>query len=242
MPKATGWHNIESSAGDHSNNTMKIANSPKFIDRTGMIFGKIRVVEFAEWHIKPSGAREAKWKCVCECGIVKNMPATSLRPGVIESCGCLRIEAARAARTTHGATTGGKRIPEYTAWCGMIARTTNQKTRSFPDYGGRGVQVCDRWNNSFDAFLSDMGGKPSPAHSIDRIDNEGNYEPSNCRWADLKTQANNKRNNIILTCNGKTLPISDWVIITGLKYSTIRSRIETYGWSAKKALTTPLTQ
>lgn len=127
---------------------------------------------------------------------------------------------------------------EYRAWSGMRTRCRNPKFVDWMIYGGRGIKVCDRWN-SFAMFFADIGAKPSPRHSVDRIDSDGNYEPGNCRWATAKEQANNWRTrNRKLTFNGETLPLPEWAARLGVTRESLRDRIDS-GWSLQKALTTP---
>jgi hypothetical protein len=127
---------------------------------------------------------------------------------------------------------------EYTIWQGMKARCFNTKTRPFAAYGARGITVCERWRNSFEAFFADMGSRPSPAHSLDRIDNDGNYEPGNCRWATQKQQTRNRRNNLLVTVDGVTRCASEWSERLGVDRNTVRDRIKR-GWLPDVAVTKP---
>jgi hypothetical protein len=122
---------------------------------------------------------------------------------------------------------GWARTPEYRAWKSMRARCENQRNPAFARYGGRGILVCERWHgeHGFENFLADVGPRPSPEHSIERIDNDGNYEPGNCRWATRVEQGSNKRNNATLTVNGETATISEWSRRTGIGRTTIRERL-----------------
>jgi hypothetical protein len=122
----------------------------------------------------------------------------------------------------------------------MIARCTRVTGADYPDYGGRGIRVCDAWVNSFDAFLADVGPKPGPEYSIDRINNDGNYEPGNVRWATVIQQAGNKRNTSRLTLGGTTLSVPKWSERTGIGRAVIWSRLTRLGWSVERALTTPV--
>lgn len=133
-----------------------------------------------------------------------------------------------------------RQMPEYTCWGRMRQRCENPKNKSFRDYGGRGISVCARWQ-SFENFIADMGKRPSKNHSIERINNDGNYEPSNCRWATRAEQAINKRNNRYLTHNGETRLICEWAEITGIPRKTIITRIDQQNWNIADALTIPNT-
>lgn len=127
---------------------------------------------------------------------------------------------------------------EYRSWLAMRQRCSNRRTVGWAVYGGRGIRVCDRWQNSFAAFLEDMGPKPSDAHSIDRRDPDGDYTRDNCRWATRLTQARNCRNNRYVTFDRRTLCVSEWAEVTGLSANLIRARLN-LGWSPRKTLTTP---
>lgn len=132
-----------------------------------------------------------------------------------------------------------KNKPEYFVWLGMRRRCRGQKEKCYPHYGGRGIRVCERWDKSFDAFYADMGPRPSPKHSVDRIDNDGNYEPGNCRWATNREQCNNTRVNRVIKYNGLRLTAKQWAARTGLRFTTILFRLNR-GWSAEEILTKSL--
>lgn len=130
-----------------------------------------------------------------------------------------------------------RNIPEYVCWNNMIQRCYNRKNTVYKHYGGRGIRICREWR-SFDAFYADMGDRPSPRHSLDRLDSNGNYEPSNCAWRTPVDQANNRRGNRHLAFQGRTLTVSQWARETGLSVYCIRYRVD-QGWSVERALTTP---
>jgi hypothetical protein len=160
--------------------------------QVGQRFGHWTVLSFGEMRrVGKWQKRKAMWLCRCDCEAkTERLVGTgSLNDGSSQSCGCAQRESA----TKHGESGPGKRTPEYKAWGSMIARCYNPNCTGYESYGGRGITVCDRWRHSYSNFLADMGRKPNPTHSLDRIDNDGNYEPSNCRWATNQEQIDNRR-------------------------------------------------
>lgn len=210
------------------NNSIKINTLVK--DLTDRVFGRWHVISFS--HTTNIG--HAYWNCVCECGTHRAVSGTSLIRGSSKSCGCFNRERAIECSTKHGKC----HTPEYRVWKKLLRRCYEQNDKSYHNYGGRGIAVCDQWRNSFESFINDMGTRPSKNHSIDRIDNDGNYEPNNCRWATPKQQSRNRRVNIMLTCHGKTMCISDWSREVGITIGAIKWRLK-QGWSIERALTEP---
>lgn len=158
-------------------------------DLVGTKFHRLTVISFVEMI-----GSHSYWVCRCDCGKEKIVRKTSLTSGHTKSCGCLQREKF-IEQTVRLSTTHGKRhSKEYNSWRGMVQRCTNQKQEKYAIYGARGIKVCGRWLK-FENFYEDMGDKPSPKHSIERINNEGNYEPSNCKWATAVEQMNNTRRN-----------------------------------------------
>lgn len=204
----------------------------KLIDLTGLTFERLTVKRYL-------GKR--RWECVCECGTIKSVSADNLKSGQIKSCGCLFRELLTSKNTKHG----HSKSPTYKSWAGAKDRCTNPNTPYYSSYGGRGIKMCDRWARSFEAFLEDMGERPSPKHSLDRIDNNGNYEPGNCRWSTMEEQANNRRSNRAFSAFGESKTIADWLrdprCVVRLA-TTLRNRIVEYGWPPEKAITTPVYQ
>jgi hypothetical protein len=207
----------------------------QMVDLTGMRFGRLSVIRRDS---QRGHKGYAHFACVCDCGRHSRHRSDHLRDGRARSCGCLHVELASARATTHGDTKGRRYSREYACWRSMLDRCSKPSQESYRLYGERGVTVCERWRESFDNFLGDMGRKPTSSHSIDRIHVEGNYEPSNCRWATPKQQGRNKRTNRIINHNGLSLTLVEWTERTGIKASTISMRLDHYGWNVSEALST----
>jgi len=153
----------------------------------GQRYGRLLVIEKAS----PNKKWQSRWLCLCDCGTKKVIMQMGLRSGGTKSCGCLSKDFPHAQ--THGHYKNRKATVEYRCWASMKTRCSNPKHKYYKNYGGRGITICDRWLYSFENFLEDMGEKPLPELSLDRIDNDGNYEPENCRWATKEQQIHNRR-------------------------------------------------
>lgn len=211
----------------------KRKNNPMYLvkDITGMRFGRWSVVSFSHTRKK-----SAWWNCVCDCGTRRAVCGSSMRMGRTQSCGCYHRETARRlgeSSATHKMT----KSSEYRSWTAMKNRCLNRNQPSYKYYGEKGIKVCDRWINSFENFLKDMGFKPTPEHTIERQDNSKGYEPSNCRWATRAEQSLNTTSSRLLTFNDETKTSAEWSREVGIKNSTILARLNEYGWSVERALT-----
>ncbi len=167
--------------------------------------------------------RHRHWLCKCDCGASVTVSQNALRCGATRSCGCFN----REIITKHGES--HPRTKEFMAWQRMIGRCNNLNNKYYNDYGGRGITVCQRWIESYLAFLSDVGRAPSPDHTLGRKDNNGNYEPGNVRWETMKQQNINKRSNRLIDIGGKVQTMREWADETGMKYSTLKTRIRRGG-------------
>jgi hypothetical protein len=192
----------------------------------GQQVGELTVVESRA--MKVDGKTRVYVLCRCSCGNEKNIRAKLVTPAALQGFPCYR--------DSHSAK--GAFRQEFITWTAMKQRCYNAKDPSYGRYGGRGIQVCDRWRSSFRNFLQDMGRRPK-GRSLDRIDNSGDYEPGNCRWATAKEQATNRRGNRLVTCDGVTKTISGWCEVNGLRQGTVTERIRR-GWTDQDAVTVPL--
>ncbi len=152
----------------------------------GKIYSRLTVIEDSG----NDAYNRSKWKCICQCGKIKIINSYDLQTGDTQSCGCYRKEITKLRSIKHGE---ALKTVEYKAWAGMLQRCTNKNNQDYYSYGGRGIKVCKRGLNSYKNFLIDMGRKPNKEYSLDRINNNGNYEPSNCRWATYSEQNLNRR-------------------------------------------------
>jgi hypothetical protein len=197
----------------------------KHVDLTGKIFGRLVVIKQVP---KPEHlvGKFRYWECICECLETTVVTTHGLVSGNSQSCGC--------ARTKHGTTKNGKQTREYRAWNSAIQRCVNPNDKRYKDYGGRGIKVCDRWLHSFENFLEDMGRCPEK-HSLDRINNDDDYCPENCRWATSAQQARNHRRNIWIEFDNEKLVLKDMAKKIGISYQALLWRLA--NWSFERALT-----
>lgn len=200
-----------------------------FIDLTGQKFGRLTVVKRA----KNKGSCTV-WECLCDCGNITAVRAYDLKIGRTKSCGCYNME--------HITKHGHSHDRLYNIWRTAKSRCTNPQDKDFERYGARGIVMCNEWtgSNGLENFIGwSMSNGYQDNLSIDRIDNSKGYSPDNCRWVTMKKQQNNRRNNHIITYNGKSQTISQWSEELGIKHSTLLYRIDS-GWSVEKALNTPV--
>lgn len=203
-------------------------------DLLGKTFGFLTVVSRGP----NTNCDRPAWHCRCHCGTTKIVPTASLvrKHGSTKSCGCKTSSFFRANMSRHGMS----RTKEHRAWCAMLSRCRNPNCNAYPNYGARGITVCDSWQTAFENFYADMGPSPTSKHSLDRINVDGNYEPSNCRWATVHEQANNRRKGRHLF-NGQTLSLAEIIRQSGTTrpYPTIHQRLYRYGWPINEALFAP---
>lgn len=195
----------------------------------GQSFGRWTVLDF--WGCDN---RRSYWRCRCACGTERRVDQSQLRSGKSRSCGCLTRDVSASLHTTHG----WSRHRVCLVWHSMIARCHKPRSANYKHYGARGISVCKRWRLSLQNFIDDMGLPPSDKHSIDRIDNDGDYELANCRWVTQSEQLRNTRRNVMLTFDGKTQCLTDWAHELGVTFDLIYGRIRN-GWSVEDALTRP---
>lgn len=203
----------------------------KYFDHTGKTFGYLTVIE----RIAVKGGK-AKWKCQCKCGNIVFPVAQALVLGTTKSCGCKRKSDFVTRNSSHGMSGN----PLFRIWQGMMNRCHNANNKDYASYGGRGIVVCDRWQEPAN-FIADMGNRPSSKHSIDRVDVNGNYEPGNCRWATPLEQGENKRNSHILTIGGEKIHLAEAARRFNMSESTIINRINR-GATDEEAISKPISK
>lgn len=194
-------------------------------DLSGMRFGLLNVLRRTD-----EACKYTTFLCACACGNETAVRSRHLLSGATTSCGCIRRKCNSVFKIKHGVS----HLPEYKIWVSMLSRCNNKDDKRYGSYGGRGIGICSRWLD-VENFISDMGSRPSPKHSIDRIDNDGNYSPENCRWATREEQARNKRNSIVIEIDGARIPLADATGMTGVKYATALWRLH-QGWPTSKIL------
>lgn len=206
---------------------------PSAVDVTGKRYGRLVVI--GPFRVVK---KKRQWLCRCDCGVEKYVALFSLRCGRTISCGCRLREINSNGQATHGHTRGGKFSPEYRTWTAILQRCLSERNVSYPEYGGRGITVCERWRRSFESFLEDMGPKPF-GMQIDRIDTNGHYEPGNCRWVSPRENNLNRRNIRWIDFDGRRQTMSDWAAEVGISAGAMSHRIARSDWTLEQALTTP---
>lgn len=206
-------------------------------DLTGKTFERLYVVRKAGSYVSPCGEKEPTWECICSCGKTVYVRGSMLRSGRQKSCGCYSANQAHDRAFKHGFC-DKERL--YRVWGLMRNRCNNPKSSHYDLYGGRGVRVCDEWDSYLNFREWALNHGYNDSLTIDRIDPDGDYCAENCRWVSQKVQCNNKRNNHYITYNGETKTMSEWSDYLGISYHVIRNRINKYGWSVERALTTPV--
>lgn len=200
-------------------------------DLTGKRFGRLVVLRRHGTSSLP-----VKWRCRCDCGTEKTVRAHHLKSGSTKSCGCWRDEVNRRP-TSHGHATAG-RSATYVTWEAIKQRCHNPNAVGYDSYGGRGIEMCERWRDSFENFLADMGERPE-GKTLERVDNDGDYEPDNCRWASSREQASNRRNTRMISYGGREQTLTQWAREYSLSRGVLWHRIN-LGWSLERALTEPV--
>ncbi len=190
------------------------------LDLKGLKVGKLTVTN----KLRSREKGHVLWSCLCECGNKVEVRAGHLKAALKKSCGCIREQHRMSTK------------PEYISWGHMIQRCINPKDKRYQRYGGRGIKVYEKWRKSFSAFYEDMGPRPSPEHSIDRIDNNGDYEPSNCRWATREQQARNTSRTVLIEYKEEENTLKEWSVKLGISYEILSSRLKKK-WSVERAFT-----
>jgi hypothetical protein len=200
---------VQQKRGDNMNKNIK--------NLIGMKFGRLTVLGLSD-----KKSRKTYWDCICDCGNFKTARSDSLQDGSIKSCGCLKKEQDKLNlnQTTHNLS----KTRIYKTWQGMKKRIFNPNDTRFANYGGRGIKICDEWLDFEKFYMWSISNGYSKNLTIDRIDNNGNYEPNNCRWVDMKTQSRNRSSNILITIGNTTKCLIEWCELFNLKYTMVHAR------------------
>lgn len=218
----------------------ELPTGQRFNNLTGLKFGRLTVLSYGG--NRPSAKSNTVWFCRCDCGAYSAVDSHHLTSGATFSCGCYARERLkkRSQDRSHDLRSAGlcRRLnPLYQTWIGMKNRCLNANYKQYYLYGGRGIRVCARWLESFEAFTADIGQKPSPRHTLDRIDNDGPYSPMNCRWATPQQQARNRRGLRMIEYRGQVKCVGEWSDQLGIACATIIRRVDK-GWPVERALST----
>ena len=221
---------------DENLNAVDVPADSRISDITGKRFGFLVVDAYlGVILIRRRRRRTSAWLCRCDCGADYIAAHGPLTRGDIKSCGCQHFALISQANRRHG----NCKHPLFRVYASMVRRCHDKRNKSFAYYGGRGITVCERWRNDFVAFASDMGERPTGA-SLERVDNSKGYSPDNCRWASRREQMRNTRHNVNITFAGQTMCMKAWADAVGISLQTLATRLNRHGWSAERALTTPV--
>ena len=222
---------------------LEMIDTGKPVDLTGQRFGMLTVLGVSkDVYIDPKrGSHYKKWDCKCDCGRIISVRTSALTcggnsRGHTRSCGCERMQHMLETRIIHGES----KTRIYKIWIGIKKRCYNKNCKSYENYGGRGIRVCEEWENDYEAFKKwSLENGYNDLLTVDRVNVDGDYSPENCRWVNHHVQANNTRSNRLITFNGKTQTLSDWASEYNINYSTLFSRLYR-GWSIEESLLTPI--
>jgi len=198
-------------------------------DLTGLRFGRLTVIDRCG-----SRSNNPLWNCKCDCGETKQVVSSCLARGKTQSCGCL-AKMVQPSNLIHGMSSS----KEYFVWQAIKKRCLTKRHPAYRNYGGRGISISKEWVESFAAFIAHVGPRPNPSDTIDRIDNDGNYEPGNVRWVSRSENNSNRRNTIFVIVDGQKVPLSMAVKINGKPYNVVKNRLDR-GWHVDMALTSPV--
>lgn len=200
----------------------------RFENLEGKKFNYLTVIE----RVKKENSKQTYWKCKCECGNITITTSPHLKDGHTRSCGCLQKQKMKEIMTTHNLS--NTRI--FKIWCGIKDRTMRTTHKSHKNYGAKGIKMCDEWMNSFEAFYNwAINNGYQEYLTIDRINNNDDYKPNNCRWITMKAQQNNRTNNHNITYKGITHTMKEWSEILGINYTTLSMRLNKYNWSVERS-------